>query len=128
MTKKLELGDCVEVINYGSKYFVNKSDFLYNAEKLAQSMYELDYRLIWGTAPSEESVKAIKGYTKPSNILKESDTHWICDMNPEMVGIKGTIDFIAVPTPNYPYPKYSLTGIKGKTAWYNEDQLKLCEK
>lgn len=47
------------------------------------------------------------------------------DINPELINQKGLIQEVSN-TQNT--PKYSISGIKGKTSWYSEDQMKMIKQ
>lgn len=55
-------------------------------------------------------------------IIQESESGgcWIKDMSPELVGQIGVVDEVSLTQGRY---QYGIDGIKGKHAWYNEDQL-----
>lgn len=52
--------------------------------------------------------------------LNEDELSMLFDVNPELVGQTGIVNKVLETQGKY---KYSLSGIKGKTAWYSEDQL-----
>ena len=52
-------------------------------------------------------------------LSKDKSPYWY-DKSPELVGQEGVIDKVTKTQGNY---KYSINGIKGKYAWYDEDQL-----
>ena len=54
-------------------------------------------------------------------VYKEDENFRCVDIAPELVGKRGIIEKV---TMTQGVPQYSLTGIKGKCSWYNEDQLK----
>lgn len=58
--------------------------------------------------------------------IKE-DKHFVMkDMYPEVVGQEGIVKLCALTQKDE--PQYSLDGIKGKSAWYTEEQLELITK
>lgn len=58
--------------------------------------------------------------------IKEDKNFVMKDMSPEVVGQEGIVKLCALTQENK--PQYSLDGIKGKSAWYEEEQLELISK
>lgn len=54
-------------------------------------------------------------------LIKELESLRLVDLQADLIGQQGVIDRVLVVTQGR--PKYSVDGISGKTAWYNEDQL-----
>lgn len=52
--------------------------------------------------------------------LYEDETRSWFDMSPEIVGKKGVVSKVTV---TQGVPKYTIEGIKGKHAWYTENQM-----
>lgn len=61
----------------------------------------------------------------PLNYLGKVEYGYYYDMSPELVGKQGIIEKVSI---TQGIPQYSLIGIPGKTAWYDEKQLKLISK
>jgi hypothetical protein len=55
-------------------------------------------------------------------IISEDENTLVLDMSPEMVGQVGIIN---TTSKTQGIDSYSLSGLKGKCAWYNNDQLEL---
>lgn len=58
-------------------------------------------------------------------IIQQSDEWIVRDMSPEMIGREGIVKTVSLAQGK---PSYALSEIKGKAAWYNEDQLELVDK
>lgn len=61
-------------------------------------------------------------YYEKMTALKEDGYFKWYDMQPELVGKKGVVNKV---TNTQNKPKYGLSGIAGKSAWYDEEQLEL---
>ena len=94
---KFNIGDKVRVIEYGSLMWRHKEEHNKWESSLGKSSFKL--------------------YKEVGDIL------WL-DTMPEIVGKKGVIDNISNIQGD---DKYSIKGIMGKTAWYNENQLELVD-
>lgn len=111
-TSKFKPGDKVKIVKYGSLYWESKEE--------RRKMFEAGYITI----------------PIPQNIVSENESHYWLDMNPEIVGQIGTIQGCYGDLYGYASDtdydenlrrsrQYSITGIRGKSSWYNEDQLEL---
>ena len=67
-----------------------------------------------------DKVKIVK-YGHPYWVNKDGDII-VKDMSPELIGQKGLVDEVTI---TQGIPMYAIDGIKGKHAWYNEDQMEL---
>ena len=90
---KLKIGDTVKIINYGHPISITKK------------------------AWSDWFAKGYCDTEIPKNLLQEDETFYTYDMSPEVVGQIGKVQVISN------ISGYCLSGIKGKFAWYNEEQL-----
>ena len=100
---KFEVGDEVEIINYGSKHLITY-DMRCAAEYFDTEMY--NYLLGKNTKPNYESID------------KETS---VVDLNPEYIGKRVVIDKVSTVGGR---PTYAARGLN-KHAWWNEDQFKL---
>jgi hypothetical protein len=98
-TPKYKEGDKLKVINYGHPIWSSKKE--------------------WQKA--HESGLANE---KPSNIIYETEDYYVWDMTPSVIGQSGIVKTAMV---THGVPAYSIDGIKGKSAWYDEQQLELVE-
>jgi len=125
---KFKAGDKVRIVKYGSLYWVNKS--MYAEEKAGADALqrEIDFRLLFGGEKRFEPI--VDPDAKPKNIYSESETIWWCDLMPEIIGktgiVTGSYDTIHCKGKDETKRgKYSIEGIPGKEAWYDEEQLEL---
>lgn len=58
------------------------------------------------------------------HIIGEQDNIIFIDMYPELVGEKGVVSKISH---TQGQSEYSLSGVKGKASWYNDNQLELIQ-
>ena len=63
-----------------------------------------------------------ESYLKSLPVIKEYENCTSYDLSPELVGQCGTITKATV---TQGIPQYSISGVSGKTAWYDEEQLEL---
>jgi hypothetical protein len=123
----------VRIVKYGHPYYVRKESYKEESKYYARIGVEIEHRLLWGTEPSEEVLRAIVGEDKPQHIITETEDMWICDMSPELVGQEGTVQgsyaflYGDEDSPDKDFKQYSVNGIKGKNAWYDEEQLESVE-
>lgn len=54
-------------------------------------------------------------------IEEDENVRWL-DTSPEVVGQEGIISLVSI---TQGVPKYAIGGIKGKSAWYNEEQIEM---
>lgn len=75
--------------------------------------------LIW----EDKDIPEIQKINKPT--YYDDDFVRFIDIQPELINQKGLIDKVEI-TQNI--PRYSISGIYGKSAWYMEDQLKMIKQ
>lgn len=97
---KYKAGDVVKVINYGHPAWVKK----------------LEHEKMFNSGLAFSNV--------PKDIIFEQDDIYWYDQIPSIVGKTGTIKHV---TDTQGIPKYSIDGIHGKSAWYDEQQLEIYE-
>jgi hypothetical protein len=107
-----KVGDKVRVINYGHPIFYKKEGYYAFQEHCHNQPTFIELLMNWEHVPTPYV------RTPPKNVIWEDDECFTKDMSPELVGQEGVIDECY-------HGEYSIHGIKGKHAWYNEDQLEL---
>ena len=104
MTEEIiALGDTVEVVIYG-------------------------HLISWSKREWKELLEAKDTFVtrqEPPNIIDQDEDFWHCDISPELVGQQGVVSRTSTSGSTR---RYALNGIKGKTAWYDDKQLKLISK
>lgn len=128
MNPKFNIGDKVEIINYGDVSRVN--EILWIAEaNLSYKLNEASEMYIFlGRLDAYDNMDLIpdkyKTIEETGVIVLERDGNWITiDTNPEYIGEKGIV--VEVDTPkDGRRSEYSLSGTT-KRSWFYEDQLQL---
>jgi hypothetical protein len=112
---KFKPGDKVRIVKYGHPIFYKKEGYYKMMEYLH---YEPSFfELLMGI---EHPVREPYVQTPPSHLIWEDENYFTKDISPELVGQEGTIA-------EYYGGSYSIDGIPGKHAWYDEEQLELIE-
>jgi len=111
---RFKVGDKVRVVKYGHPIFYNKNEYhkmqkyFHDEPTLIELILDVEYK----------STPYIK--TPPKNLISEDEYSYTVDMSPYLVGQVGVVVGYSDIDGSY-----SLSGISGKTAWYNEEQLEL---
>lgn len=131
--QKFKTGDQIRIIKYGAKIYQCKKDYKESYAALSKMLYESEHFLMYGKEP--DTYPEFEGKDRPNHIIEETDDIFVVDMCPEVVGQTATIvgsyhDLYSSPTDSPQViaknkQSYSLLNIKGKSAWYQEEQLEL---
>jgi len=123
MKNKFKVGDKVKIIKYGNIIFWNKQGYQETVATLKKLNKDFMSLMMFGEKIDSE-LPEIDLEAKPDNILSENEYMWICDSHKDLVGQEGIVEKVSK-TEGIKQYQYSLTGVTGKTAWYNEEQLEI---
>lgn len=124
MEQKFKVGDKVQIIKYGSKAFTYKKDYEETTKMINQGYTPIEHKMFFGKEMPQELINKIQGTKQPKHILSENEDIWVHDMHPNLVGQKGIIVQVKE---TQGIIGYAIHGIKGKHAWYCNEQLELIE-
>jgi len=122
---KFKIGDKVKVVKYGHLMFKSKKNYQEESDFYAKYRVKLEndiLRMLFGKDVPQESVEGVKGKSEPDNIYLETEDMWWIDTSPELVGQEGVVCKVALTQGRF---QYAVDEIKGKHAWYDENQLEL---
>lgn len=114
----MKIGDKVRVISYGSLIYCSRFDWLMLDRYNRKYQKEFD-NMMWNIK-EEVELPSVNLSSKPPSLYKEVGDIYLIDLDKSLIGQRGIIDGIS-----FDEKRYSICGIKGKHAWYNEDQLEL---
>lgn len=123
MKNKFNIGDKVRIIKYGHIMFWNKESYAETIAILKKLNTDVISTLLFGKKIDSELPK-LDLEAKPDNILSEDEYMWICDSDKDLIGQEGIVEKVSK-TEGIKQYQYALTGINGKSAWYNEEQLEI---
>lgn len=121
---KYGIGDKVKVVKYGSAWHIPKENYPQYAQHSKKRNIDMWIKIVFGEKADTPLPELIID-DKPDHIVSENDSYWTVDMSPDIVGQEGLICKAEVVQNS---PHYAIEGIKGKHAWYHEDQLELVAK
>lgn len=123
MIQKFKAGDKVRVIKYGSKMWYSKAGYAQQSAAYKAFGHYLEAKVFYNSdLDSKDYPVVVDENVKPSHILSEDENVYICDWQPQLVGMEGVVEKCVI---TQGIPGYSLSGINGKSAWYDEEQLEL---
>jgi len=118
---KFKVGDRVRIINYGHEMYYGKQGYQAMHEWLTDEPMPSLVEVLLGIEPKKPEPLAAHPVYKPKHIISETDTMYIADMSPELVGQVGIVTEAHT---TQGIDNYSLKG-PAKTAWYHNPQLEL---
>lgn len=120
---KFNIGDKVRIVNYGHPIMVHKDEY----QRLQAYFRSMDkaYLNTLLTGNYKVIIEEPDINEKPKNIIQEKDEIIAYDSSPQLVGQEGIIEKATI---TQGISNYSITGIKGKCAWYHDDQLEMINK
>jgi hypothetical protein len=124
-TINIKIGDKVRIVEYGHLYFQHKKNYQEESDYFAKAQIEFNNRMaemLFGESVVKEDSSNAKGKIKPDNIYIDCGDTWWVDSNPSIVGQEGIVSQV---TNTQGRLKYAISGIKGKYAWYDLEQVKL---